>query len=197
MRDPRKIILVLSLICIAIGARMLWKSHADANPGRSANATADSTPFRMSDRIATLKVDSTPQGKVFRFETPQGDKTYTPEAFAAEVARLQEKKQSGGWWFRVLDITSIQGVLWVLLGFAGQFMFTGRMLVQWIASEKAKRSVVPPAFWWMSLAGSSLLIIYFWWRVDVVGILGQATGWIVYIRNIWLLKNHAGDPKSG
>ena len=148
----------------------------------------DSPPFRMSDRLSTLKVETTPQGQpVFLFEG-SGNRVFTPDEFTAEIARQQAAKHSGGWWFKVLDITSMHGLFWVLLGFAGQFMFTGRMLVQWIASEKAKRSVVPPAFWWMSLFGSSLLILYFSWRIDVVGILGQATGWIVYIRNLLLLK---------
>lgn len=174
----------------------LWKGHQRQNPAGTSSATPDSPAFHMSDRLSTLKVESTPQGHVFRFDSPSGTRSYSAEAFAAEVAAMQAKKHHGGWWFRVLDITSVQSLLWVLLGFAGQFMFTGRMLVQWIASERAKRSVVPPAFWWMSLCGSSLLIIYFWWRVDVVGILGQATGWIVYIRNLWLLKDTSPPPEK-
>ncbi|MEM6911223.1 MAG: lipid-A-disaccharide synthase N-terminal domain-containing protein [Verrucomicrobiota bacterium] len=79
------------------------------------------------------------------------------------------------------------GLFWVGLGLLGQFLFTGRMIVQWLASEKQKRSVVPTAFWWMSLGGSSLLIIYFTWRVDIVGILGQSTGWFIYLRNLWFI----------
>lgn len=185
MPRARTIILILSLLAMGFGSYLLFQDHAKRNPGGSAAGP----PFRMSDRIATLKVEGTGESKRFVFESKNGRREMTPEEFAVEVAKQQEKKQSGGWWFRVLDITSMQGVFWVVLGFAGQFMFTGRMLVQWIASERAKRSVVPPAFWWMSLFGSSLLIIYFWWRVDVVGILGQATGWIVYIRNLLLLKN--------
>jgi lipid-A-disaccharide synthase-like uncharacterized protein len=186
MRVPRHLSILFTVFCFCMGGYVLWQGHERQNP---AGVASDTPAFHMSDRLSTLKVETTPQGQVFRFETPAGPRTYSPEAFAAEVAGLQAKKHDGGWGFRVLDITSIQSLLWVLLGFAGQFMFTGRMLVQWIASERAKRSVVPPAFWWMSLCGSSLLIIYFWWRVDVVGILGQATGWIVYIRNLWLLKD--------
>ncbi|HAI14296.1 MAG TPA: hypothetical protein DCM28_21505, partial [Phycisphaerales bacterium] len=73
--------------------------------------------------------------------------------------------------------------MWVAVGLLGQVLFTGRMIVQWIASEKSKRSVVPTAFWWMSLIGASMLITYFIWRKDVVGVLGQATGWFIYVRN--------------
>ena len=76
---------------------------------------------------------------------------------------------------------------WIVLGFVAQAMFTGRFLVQWIASERAKRSVVPVAFWMFSLAGGSLLLIYAIQRRDPVFILGQATGLFIYIRNIVLI----------
>ncbi|MEM8872751.1 MAG: lipid-A-disaccharide synthase N-terminal domain-containing protein [Planctomycetota bacterium] len=73
------------------------------------------------------------------------------------------------------------------LGLFGQVLFTGRMLVQWLVSEKQKRSTVPVVFWWMSLGGASLLLIYFVWRRDIVGVLGQGTGWGIYARNLWLI----------
>ena len=75
----------------------------------------------------------------------------------------------------------------------GQVLFTGRMVVQWIASEKAQRSVIPTAFWWMSLGGATMLIIYFIWRVDIVGIVGQATGWFIYVRNLWFIYGASGE----
>ena len=81
-------------------------------------------------------------------------------------------------------------MIWVAVGLLGQVLFTGRMIVQWIASEKSKKSVVPTAFWWMSLIGASMLITYFIWRKDVVGILGQATGWGIYVRNLYLIYAH-------
>ncbi|MEM9416080.1 MAG: lipid-A-disaccharide synthase N-terminal domain-containing protein [Planctomycetota bacterium] len=77
--------------------------------------------------------------------------------------------------------------MWVALGLLGQVLFTGRMLVQWLSSERAKRSVVPPAFWWLSLTGAAMLLAYFIWRTDIVGILGQATGFLIYARNLWLI----------
>jgi lipid-A-disaccharide synthase-like uncharacterized protein len=80
----------------------------------------------------------------------------------------------------------------VALGLGGQLLFTGRMLVQWFASEKSKRSVIPVAFWWMSLIGSTMLLIYFIWRRDIVGIIGQATGWVIYIRNLVLIRRSRG-----
>jgi lipid-A-disaccharide synthase-like uncharacterized protein len=78
---------------------------------------------------------------------------------------------------------------WVMLGFVAQFFFTMRFLVQWLASERAKRSVVPIAFWFFSLFGGSLLLIYAIVRRDPVFIAGQAMGLFIYIRNIWLIAN--------
>jgi lipid-A-disaccharide synthase-like uncharacterized protein len=89
--------------------------------------------------------------------------------------------------FTFLNITSPVGFAWVGLGLLGQILFAGRMLVQWLASERDRRSVVPVAFWWMSVCGASLLIIYFVWRKDAVGVLGQATGWLIYLRNLRLI----------
>ena len=86
--------------------------------------------------------------------------------------------------------------IWLGIGFAGQLLFTSRFLVQWIASERAKRSVVPVAFWWFSLAGGATLLAYAIWRSDPVFALGQATGLVVYIRNLMLIGklSDAGRP---
>lgn len=78
---------------------------------------------------------------------------------------------------------------WILLGFIAQAMFTMRFLVQWIASERAKRSVVPVAFWFFSLGGGALLLVYAIQRQDPVFIAGQAFGLFIYIRNLWLIAN--------
>lgn len=76
---------------------------------------------------------------------------------------------------------------WVVLGFAAQLMFTGRFLVQWIASEREGRSVIPIAFWLFSIAGGILLFAYALYRRDPVFILGQAFGVFVYTRNLYLV----------
>ena len=73
---------------------------------------------------------------------------------------------------------------WLVLGFLGQAMFSGRFLLQWIASERKKLSVVPVAFWWLSLAGGTTLLAYAIYRRDPVFILGQALGLVVYCRNL-------------
>ncbi|MFI5314127.1 MAG: lipid-A-disaccharide synthase N-terminal domain-containing protein [Myxococcota bacterium] len=75
---------------------------------------------------------------------------------------------------------------WVLVGFAGQAIFSLRFLVQWIESERAGRSVVPEAFWYLSIVGSILLLAYAVWRRDLVFSLGQSMGFLVYARNLAL-----------
>src|SRR6476620_5558374 len=76
---------------------------------------------------------------------------------------------------------------WVLLGFVAQAFFTMRFLVQWLASEKAGKSVIPLAFWWFSIGGGLLLLVYALYRRDPVFILGQGFGVFVYLRNLQLV----------
>jgi lipid-A-disaccharide synthase-like uncharacterized protein len=77
--------------------------------------------------------------------------------------------------------------LWVIIGLLAQAMFTGRFIVQWIASERSKRSVIPISFWYLSLLGSSGLLLYALVRADPVFILGQSIGGFVYFRNLMLI----------
>ena len=116
--------------------------------------------------------------------------------FSASLDQRQNELRSHGRLFHVLNITTPFGLVWVAVGLLGQALFTGRMIVQWIVSEKEKRSTIPVAFWWMSLAGSSMLVIYFIWRKDVVGVLGQSTGWFVYLRNLLLIHRAKPAPAS-
>jgi lipid-A-disaccharide synthase-like uncharacterized protein len=94
---------------------------------------------------------------------------------------------SGNWAFRLLNITSWTSLVWVVIGFGGQIAFTGRMLLQWFVSEKRKQSVVPEAFWWLSLIGGLAMFAYFVWRQDIVGVLGQSSGAVIYARNLRLI----------
>jgi lipid-A-disaccharide synthase-like uncharacterized protein len=77
---------------------------------------------------------------------------------------------------------------WIALGFVAQAFFTMRFVVQWLASEKAKRSVVPLSFWFFSLGGGFLLLIYAIHRHDPVFIAGQGLGLVIYIRNLMLIR---------
>lgn len=76
---------------------------------------------------------------------------------------------------------------WVLIGLLAQFAFTARFLVQWIASERARKSVIPVSFWYLSLVGGLILLAYAIHRRDPVFILGQSVGSVIYIRNLWLI----------
>ena len=79
-------------------------------------------------------------------------------------------------------------LLWLVIGFLGQAMFSLRFLVQWWTSERAGRSIVPIGFWYLSLAGGLTLLFYAIHRRDPVFILGQATGVLVYLRNLQLIR---------
>jgi lipid-A-disaccharide synthase-like uncharacterized protein len=76
---------------------------------------------------------------------------------------------------------------WVLFGFFGQFVFAMRFIIQWIVSEKKKESIVPLSFWYLSICGGVILLIYAIYKKDPVFMLGQATGLIVYARNLMLI----------
>src|SRR3954454_24995218 len=77
--------------------------------------------------------------------------------------------------------------LWLTIGFLGQAIFTTRFLVQWVASEKKRDSVVPVAFWWLSLLGGLTLLAYAVSRRDPVIIVRQSMGLFIYTRNLMLV----------
>lgn len=85
------------------------------------------------------------------------------------------------------NITSTRDLIWLSIGLIAQLSFSMRFLVQWISSEKARKSVVPVAFWWFSICGGILLLAYGIYRGEPVIILGQSFGLVVYIRNLWLI----------
>ncbi len=95
------------------------------------------------------------------------------------------------------DVFIVKFDAWVVLGFVAQAFFTMRFVVQWIASERARRSVMPVAFWFFSVGGGTLLLIYALYRKDPVFIAGQAFGLIVYLRNVYFIilngKQVAGE----
>ena len=76
----------------------------------------------------------------------------------------------------------------IYIGFLGQLLFSSRFIVQWIASERARSSVMPVVFWWLSLAGGVTLLTYAIWRMDPVFIIGQGMGLLVYARNLFLIR---------
>jgi len=84
---------------------------------------------------------------------------------------------------------------WYVVGFTAQLMFTGRFVVQWIASEKKGMSYIPISFWWLSAVGGGMLLAYAIYRRDPVIIMGQLTGQIVYTRNLILISRRRAQEK--
>lgn len=186
-RKRRLLVVILLVLLIPAGIWIsLYLSGKIPAPGEPARGN-----FNMSDRIATLDVEERDGEVVFVFSDLFGgdEGTLTPEEFAAELLRREKDLPRI---YRILDVTGTSGLLWLLFGLLAQAVFMGRLLIQWSASEKAKTSVVPPVFWWFSLLGSSMLLIYFLWRKEPIGLLGQATGWFIYVRNLWFIY---GKPR--
>ena len=77
--------------------------------------------------------------------------------------------------------------IWIAIGFLGQGLFFARFLIQWIASERRQESVVPTAFWFFSIGGGLILLSYAIHRRDPVFIVGQATGLLIYSRNLYFI----------
>jgi lipid-A-disaccharide synthase-like uncharacterized protein len=80
-------------------------------------------------------------------------------------------------------------IVWLCIGLVGQGLFFMRFFVQWLASERKRQSVIPPAFWYFSLAGGLVLLSYAVWRADPIFIIGQASGLAIYSRNLYFVAS--------
>ena len=196
MKFNRKRLIVAAVLLLLIPAAGWWAMVSLGYIGSPGKPVVP--PFNFSDRIITIEVAKDAAGQLrARFDGwEEGKVGLTGDEFFTEI---QNRKRNLPWIYRILDVTSMAGVLWVVFGLGGQGVFTARMVIQWQASEKARASIVPPAFWWLSLLGASMLMVYFVWRKDIVGFLGQSTGWIIYIRNLWFIYGipEAGSGKTG
>jgi lipid-A-disaccharide synthase-like uncharacterized protein len=85
---------------------------------------------------------------------------------------------------------------WIIVGFMGQSLFFMRFFVQWLASEREGRSVIPVSFWYFSVGGGMILFLYALWRQDPVFIFGQSTGLLIYARNLYFIKRKPGSEKQ-
>lgn len=86
--------------------------------------------------------------------------------------------------------------IWLAVGFVGQALFTMRFLVQWLQSERMRRSVIPEAFWYFSLLGGATLLAYAIHRKDPVFIVGQAAGLFIYLRNLYFIVRARKELKD-
>ena len=82
---------------------------------------------------------------------------------------------------------------WLAIGLIGQALFSARFVVQWLYSEKVKKSVIPTAFWYFSVGGGATLLAYAIHREDPVFIIGQGAGLFVYFRNLQFLWRDNGE----
>ena len=100
--------------------------------------------------------------------------------------------QMADWW----ATTSVTEKTWLGVGFLAQLMFSMRFIVQWIASERARRSIVPETFWYFSMVGGAMLFAYAIYRLDPVFMLGQGMGLVIYSRNIYFIRAHRRSEAS-
>jgi lipid-A-disaccharide synthase-like uncharacterized protein len=94
-------------------------------------------------------------------------------------------------WYNEQSVTDL---VWIGLGFFAQFLFMMRFVIQWIASERAKRSVIPGLFWYFSIGGGALLFAYSIYRQDPVYMFGQGLGLLIYVRNLYFIRS---EEKAG
>ena len=183
------------LMALIISTILLTGTGADAGPLPSLQDDRSSASIEIEGWGEDISLLEQEDGTlVYRLERPDGSfETLTPLQFAK---RHFQREQGRDFINRLFNITSPIGIAWVLVGLLGQALFTGRMVVQWMVSERRGRSTVPVAFWWLSLMGASMLLVYFIWRKDIVGILGQGLGWFIYLRNLSLIYGRGSTHRS-
>jgi lipid-A-disaccharide synthase-like uncharacterized protein len=127
-------------------------------------------------------------GTLYRFVSDLPEKGWLePAQYELVIARELDRASRRPWLLRVANASQWGSLVWVGLGLLGQTLFMGRMLLQWVVSEKERRSHITPAFWWFSFVGGTMLFAYFVWRQDPIGVLGQSTGVVIYARNLRLI----------
>ncbi len=196
-RFARAAVCALALLAGAASARSQGTGWLADSAARDPAAETRPAPTRLDlqVRLKDVQVKHTPDGDRLCLSTDDGPVELAPADFSRALSTAQSELESSGFLYRIFNITKPWSFAWIAVGFAGQALFTFRMVLQWYVSEKEKRSVVPVAFWWGSLFGGILLFVYFVWRKDIVGIIGQSTGIFVYARNLVLIHRRT-TPES-
>ena len=104
-----------------------------------------------------------------------------------QAGRLHHNEDNG--LFRIMPANITEWV-WFLAGMAGEFVFFLRFVVQWIASERMKRTIVPMAFWHLSLVGTAMVLAYAIYKLDPVFILAYSLNIFIYVRNLSIARRH-------
>ncbi len=189
----------LMVLLIGLGLWLVWGAQ---DMGVTPAAGAEVVPLRVGSERGVVEVLKDSGDVRVRVLLRNGfrSESLSLEEFRAlfgdEVARDVSNGQSHAL-LRMFNITSWGSLVWVLVGLVGQTAFFGRMMIQWIVSESRKESVVPSIFWWLSLGGGVMLFVYFVWRQDVVGVLGQSSGVVIYARNLRLLSKRKRALANG
>lgn len=170
--------------------------------GESAGAAAPRFEWVLDGRKVGVEVRPAPESDGYEYRLLGGELAelgwISADRFQALVLAETERSARRHVVLRFFDASTWGSFVFVVVGLVGQLCFFGRMFLQWLASERASASVVPPAFWWLSLGGGVCLLGYFVWRLDPIGVLGQSTGVAVYARNLWLLgrSQRAASPEA-
>lgn len=177
-------VLFVGILCVVAVA--MFRQHPPLNKAVHAD-------IKLADSRAQVYLQRSPDGSIQYFLWHPGGSL--EKISGDDLANQIYQAAQGGAASSFFGNSSPTLLFWLGLGLFGQLLFTGRLVVQWIASERKGASIVPPMFWWMSLVGSLLLLSYFLWRRDPIGLLGQAFGSFVYLRNIiWILEGKRLDP---
>jgi lipid-A-disaccharide synthase-like uncharacterized protein len=190
----------LMLLVLGLG---LWLAVGPASgPRLPVQEGATTVKVRAGDTRGVVEVTDDAGAPRFRMLWQDGSRSPTmgPEEFQRYFgARVYRQAVEGrrNWAFRVLNITSWANLVWIGIGLGGQLAFSGRMVLQWLVSERRRESVITESFWWFSLMGGLALFSYFVWRQDPVGILGQATGIVIYARNLRLIAKQKRRAARG
>jgi lipid-A-disaccharide synthase-like uncharacterized protein len=173
---------VLFIVALCVVAVQMFSTH-------SPSANSVQVQIKLPDASSQVYLEKESDGgMVYLVRHGNGE---IDRATPAEMSQqLYDAAKSGSF----LGLSNPAVALWLGIGFFGQVLFTGRMVVQWVASERKGKSVVPPLFWWMSLIGSLMLLAYFFWRRDPIGLLGQAFGSFIYLKNIMWIRNESRQP---
>jgi len=173
---------VVFIVSLCVAAVVMFRNH-------SPTANSVQVQVKLPDASSQVYLEKESDGSmVYLIRHGNGS---VEHATPAEMSQqLFDAGNSGS----ALGLSNPLVALWLGIGFFGQVLFTGRMIVQWLASERQGKSVVPPLFWWMSLIGSLMLLAYFFWRRDPIGLLGQAFGSFIYLKNIMWIRNESRQP---
>lgn len=180
----------LMLLTVLLGILLVSKNAPTVDPERL-EPGSHTLQFRMGTHRGTLEVFRDAGGTRFRvhdrfqhtsawMDEQQFEAMFGPAAY-------QSVTVGDNFLFQLFNITNWGSMIWIAIGLGGQVVFSCRFIVQWIVSERRRESVIPDVFWWISLLGAVCLFAYFVWRKDIVGVLGQSTGVVIYARNLRLI----------